>query len=230
VSVIAHWIEQAGISTVVIGLVRDHMVKIKPPRALWVPFELGRPIGAPANPAFQTQVLQAALSMVSQPATAAMLTDFDEDDPRSVPDDQWQAPLQNQCSSVAGEVAALESAYAGFVRAKARTTVGVAKIDIEDCAALVDNLGHSEPQISQRSDVSPVLMTRLAIDDLKAYYTEAALQSGSPSSAQIQHWFWQQTRLGAELQRLRMQWMSSENGKVQKLGELFLVPHRWRQT
>jgi hypothetical protein len=39
-----------------ISLVREHTEKINPPRALWVPFELGRPVGPPDEPAFQRRV------------------------------------------------------------------------------------------------------------------------------------------------------------------------------
>ena len=52
-SALAHMIEARGIATVVIGLVRPHLETIRPPRALFVPFELGRPLGAPEDAAFQ---------------------------------------------------------------------------------------------------------------------------------------------------------------------------------
>jgi len=49
---LAHFFEDEGISTVVIALVREHAEAIRAPRALWVPFELGRPLGAPNEAAF----------------------------------------------------------------------------------------------------------------------------------------------------------------------------------
>jgi hypothetical protein len=50
---LAHFIEREGIPTTQISLIRIHTEQIKPPRALSVPFELGRPFGAPNEPAFQ---------------------------------------------------------------------------------------------------------------------------------------------------------------------------------
>ena len=49
--------EEAGLSTTGISLIRINTEKVAPPRALWVPFELGRPLGAPSDPAFQRRVL-----------------------------------------------------------------------------------------------------------------------------------------------------------------------------
>ena len=59
---LAHYFEDEGLSTTQISLIRVHTERIQPPRALWVPFDLGRPIGAPDNPDFQTRVVRAALS------------------------------------------------------------------------------------------------------------------------------------------------------------------------
>ena len=61
---LGHYLEDAGIATAGISLIRLHSEKIRPPRALWVPFELGRPLGVPNDPAFQTRVLQAVLDLV----------------------------------------------------------------------------------------------------------------------------------------------------------------------
>ena len=44
-----------------ISLIRVHTETIKPPRALWVPIDLGRPLGTPNDSAFQKRVLVSAL-------------------------------------------------------------------------------------------------------------------------------------------------------------------------
>jgi D-proline reductase (dithiol) PrdB len=46
VSALAHFIEDEGIATTGISLVREHTAGYRPPRFLWVPFPLGRPFGA----------------------------------------------------------------------------------------------------------------------------------------------------------------------------------------
>jgi hypothetical protein len=49
VSALGHYLEEEGIATVAISLIRPQTENTKPPRALWVPFELGRPFGPPTR-------------------------------------------------------------------------------------------------------------------------------------------------------------------------------------
>lgn len=64
--VIQREIERAGVSTVSISLVREFTEQVLPPRALWVPFPFGRPLGAPGEPEVQRRVLDAALSLLDR--------------------------------------------------------------------------------------------------------------------------------------------------------------------
>ena len=72
---LAHYIEGAGIPTVVISLIRRHTEVMKPPRGLFVPFELGRPFGAANEPGFQRRVLLDALKMLER-TDGPILEDF----------------------------------------------------------------------------------------------------------------------------------------------------------
>ena len=81
-SALGHYIETAGIATTGISLVRDHTERMRPPRALWVPFELGRPFGAPGDAGFQHRVLAAALALLDAPS-GPVLADFPDDAPTS---------------------------------------------------------------------------------------------------------------------------------------------------
>ena len=227
-SVIAHWIEQHGIHTVVIGLVKLHLEKIKPPRALWVPFELGRPLGAPADAEFQTDVLMSALKMIETESKQPCIVDYEHEDPRAQTDSDWTPPDTAAATTVVDEMKALQQAYQQHCVSRSRTSVGVAKIPIAESAKLVDALTDQGLAESPRAETSTVLISRLAIDDLKAYYLESALANGNPNSRQVQDWFWQQTYLGGRIRKLRLQWMKSDNSKLATLGERFLVPHRWR--
>ena len=67
-------------ATTQISLIRIHTEKTNPPRALWVSFELGRPIGVPNDPAFQNRVLKAALGLLDR-ASGPILVDYPEDVP-----------------------------------------------------------------------------------------------------------------------------------------------------
>ena len=63
---LGRWLEEEGIATTQISLVREHTAAISPPRALWVSFIMGRPLGVPGDPAFQRCVLLAALRLITQ--------------------------------------------------------------------------------------------------------------------------------------------------------------------
>ena len=77
---LAYYLELAGMPTTQISLIREHTEAIRPPRALWVPFMLGRPLGAPNDPEFQTRVLRAALKLLDAPS-GPVLEDYPEDAP-----------------------------------------------------------------------------------------------------------------------------------------------------
>lgn len=66
VGLIQRFIEYAGITTVSISLLREITVKIRPPRALFVPFPLGYPLGEPNNPELQTKILRAAFALLAR--------------------------------------------------------------------------------------------------------------------------------------------------------------------
>lgn len=59
-------IERAGIATVSISLLREVTDVIRPPRALFVPFRLGFPLGEANNPALQHRVIAEALSLLKR--------------------------------------------------------------------------------------------------------------------------------------------------------------------
>ena len=83
---LGHFLEREGIATSQISLIREQTAAIKPPRALWVPFMLGRPFGAPDAPDFQRKVLHALLMLFERPA-GPVLEDFPEDAPAGSGDD-----------------------------------------------------------------------------------------------------------------------------------------------
>ncbi len=53
-------------STVCLSLYRPFTEAAKPPRALWVPFPFGRPLGAPNNKTIQLKVLHAAFDLLNR--------------------------------------------------------------------------------------------------------------------------------------------------------------------
>ena len=71
-SALSHYLEAEGLSTTGISLVREHAETMAPPRSLWVPFALGRPLGAAGAAAFQHRAIAAALAIRRRGRTAAV--------------------------------------------------------------------------------------------------------------------------------------------------------------
>jgi hypothetical protein len=59
-------IEREGITTVSISLLREVASVLKPPRALFVPFPMGFPLGAPQRPQLQHRIIAAALELLER--------------------------------------------------------------------------------------------------------------------------------------------------------------------
>jgi len=71
VCLVAAELERQGISTVVIQLLRQVAERVRPPRALFVPFKHGYPLDTPGDPGRQHAVLEAALRLLEDPSPTA---------------------------------------------------------------------------------------------------------------------------------------------------------------
>jgi hypothetical protein len=212
VSALGHYIEKEGIPTVAISLVRPQTENTRPPRALWVPFELGRPFGPPNDPQFQKKVILVALRLLEKETGPVVLEDFPDDDPREQPDPGWRAPLAATeiaagsadalATGLENEITALEDAYRQSVAKRGRTLVGLSGLSIPEAGRFIAAWLRGETPASPNSEMSAPLTLRFAVDDLKAYYVEAALAGpAKPSSRQLADWFG--TRPRRERRRLR---------------------------
>ena len=80
VSLVAAELERQGIATVVIQLLREVAERVRPPRALLVPFHHGYPLDTPGDPKRQRLVLEAALRLLEdQTLSPPVLIDFKPD-------------------------------------------------------------------------------------------------------------------------------------------------------
>jgi hypothetical protein len=78
VCLMAAELERRGISTVAIVLLRHVAEKVRPPRALFVPFRHGYPLDTPGDAARQRAVLEAALRLLEDPSLhPPVLVDFE---------------------------------------------------------------------------------------------------------------------------------------------------------
>lgn len=76
VSLVAAEIERAGIPTVVQIFLREAAEKLRPPRALLVPFDHGYALGEPNNVALQMSVLRQTFAMLDLPGPGPVLVEY----------------------------------------------------------------------------------------------------------------------------------------------------------
>ena len=227
-------IETRGVPTVAIGLVRPHLETTRAPRALWVPFPLGRPLGEPGDPAFQRRVLLQALGLLERTDGPVILEDFPEDAPNQRDTPGWAPPFAlpapaagNWQAALSAEIAALrpwwEKAQARF----GRTTVGVSGLPPEAWPAYAAPFLDAALPETAPTRGSPALTLRYVADDLKAFCMEAVQAEGPAASGdQINRWFWSATVAGRMLVALRAVAQASDQKGLQTVAR-FLVPVPW---
>ena len=241
---LAHYFEEEGIPTTQISLIREHTEQIKPPRAMWVPFELGRPLGVPNDVDFQRRVLLSALRLLETPR-GPIIEDFGEDAPAAAAHD---GPLfcpisitrppgelsegERLRAAFSEEFAAMRSWYDLAVRKRGRTTVGNSGLGLETLVDFIFPFAEGTPPQNPMNDLSLPDVLKLAVDDLKAYYFEAVTaQPGNESLATVQlvDWFWQETTAGAVLKMVKETCKTSDDGIMQVVGKILLVPTSQRR-
>ena len=234
-SALGHYLEEEGIATVAIALIRPQAENTRPPRALWVPFELGRPLGPPSDATFQKRVLLAALGMLVEDGGPVRIVDFADDDPRARPDPAWQAPfmpaavangsVESLASRMEAEILLLQGAHQRWVAQHGRSTVGLSGLSITDAARYAADWLRGKTPASPREGFSAPLILRFAVDDLKAYCLEAAgAGPAKPSSRQLGDWFWNETATGAALYALRDVLLTQEDERLRLIVANFMVP------
>ena len=202
---LAHVVEAAGLATVALSLVRPHIERLHPPRALHCDFPLGRPLGRPGDPRFQRRVLDAAFGLLTRP-TGPVLEDF----PIKIHDEAGQplaCPLPPRFDpSVPAAVDEARALRPAWERARGRighTQVGrVVDADrIPDAVAAFVRVtgGTPWPEAGFPGDPAAVAM------DIRAYYEEAAvaLSDHVPAARRAESWLYQRTETGAVLTEAR---------------------------
>ncbi|WP_439612828.1 hypothetical protein [Reyranella sp.] len=216
---LGHFLEREGIPTVGISLVREHTETIRPPRALWVTFELGRPLGMPDDPAFQRRVMQAALDLFVR-TDGPLIADYPEQVAEEADFTGWACPINlapRATDTLAAEIDRLAVWYDRAVTAQGRTTVGVSGLDMPAAgklvaAALAESLPAAQP-------------LKQAIDDLKAYYLEAASAFPDPGSSRTRKaWLWDETILATSLLALQPKLADSADAQHRILANLTMIP------
>ncbi len=234
---LAHYIEDEGIATTQISLIREHTEIIKPPRALWVSFELGRPLGVPNNPEFQISVLKHALQLFAV-RSGPVLEDFPHDAP-----DSGSAPAQVACpvnfshrpaaTSLVGQLteqftAEMDQMHSWYdiARKKKNRTTGVSGLSLSNVVRLLTGFIEEEIRTSLIEDPALPDKLRMSCEDIKAYYFEAvSAQPGQPTdSRSLADWFWGETSAALVINRIREICLEDTSGKLALHGKLLLVP------
>jgi D-proline reductase (dithiol) PrdB len=187
-----------------ISLVRENTASMQPPRALWVSFPLGRPLGKPQDSAFQHRVIKAALDLFNK-NKGPLLEDYPEDAPEIEIGDTPACPVTFSKPNsnaprwegiLSAEVTALMPWHdLGRRRKKGRTLVGLSAFSVkENAVQLGQILNHQEiPEVEFQ-------WLKAAIEDIKVFYLESMMaQPGAYQHSQIDQVFWSETQMGAAI-------------------------------
>jgi hypothetical protein len=241
VGTLGHFLEAEGIPTTQISLIREHTETITPPRALWVPFELGRPLGRPLDTVLQRRVLLAAFDLFKAPR-GPVLADFTDQgtDPTGTQDPEpalWACPVsftapardisdnEKLMDAFEREVAELRNWY-DVGRAKTGRT-SVVDFDPDTAAQLLSAYVLNGTTNSAKSNLPFAVALRLAAQDLKAFYFEAiAVRPGvtPPDSKAFNHWFWAETAAGQVLKAVKARCLDEADKSLRMTGAMLLVP------
>ena len=213
-SALAHYLESDGLATTLVAIVREHAVAMRPPRALWVPFELGRPFGEPQDATQQASVLRAALSLLDRPGPGPLLEDYSGAWTGLDEDPDWRFDVALDHNDPVTEARKMEQLWQAATRRHGFTTVGLSGFSPAEAVEFIARFFSDDPMPNPRG-MARVGRARYAVDDIKAAYLEtAALQPGHPSSRQLLDWFWQTTRTGELLRDFAERTRGSEDNNL----------------
>lgn len=234
---LAHYFEQEGIATTQISLVWEHTETIRPPRALYVPFEFGRPLGPPDDPAGQRQVMLAALRLLersdvpvleesaaaARPARASAEAGAKELAGLAcmLPSRTEAAELKN---AVRTEIGRLRPLHEAVVAERGLRTLGLLELGVEDLAEFVLSFLDGPGRATPRKEVPTAHALKLAVDDLVAFYNVAVSRSIGAESVPLAAWFWHKTALGKAIQAVRNRLIASDDPVFKAVSYLLVIP------
>jgi hypothetical protein len=233
---LAHYLEEDGIATVLIALIPQHAKAMRPPRALAVPFDLGRPLGAPNQPEFQREVLREALDLATREGPGPIYEEFGRPAPRVESEAGWACPVNLEARpddlselerAVADEIARLRPWHDRAIALRGHTATKTSTLHVEEINRFLNAfLGESPPTESPVAGFSLGDVFKLAAEDLKAFYAEAATArpDSMTTAEEFGDWFWDETAAGALLEALREACSSHQDPLVRGFAAATLVP------
>jgi hypothetical protein len=217
--------------------VRENTERMQLPRFLWVPFELGRPFGAPNEPDFQRRVLRQALALLERDDGPVILEDFPDEAPvASTPADAdaWACPVSfhapTDCESelvgeTLAEMAQLAPWHEVYVTQGGRPATPACAMTHGEVVRGLGVLAESTDATDVPTDLPLLEWVRLGCDDLRTWYLEAAQgQPGRANSSELQEWFWCQTAFARLIASAAVYFVRSADGGHQVFGSRSMVP------
>jgi hypothetical protein len=235
----SHYLEAKGIPTTGISLIREHTQQMQLPRFLWVPFELGRPFGAPNEPDFQRRVLSKALDLLESNDGPVVLEDFPEDAPESSDEHPaaWACPIAfhpapeerpELVTATLDEMGRLAPWHEIYLERRGSAAMSASGLTRERIVYLLGELagGAVSPQVETEEPMHEWL--RLGCDDLRTWYLEAAQgQPGRGSASELRDWFWQDTAAARLIGSAATTLLAHPNQVVTLLAGRALVPREY---
>ena len=241
---LAHVIEGEGIATTHISLIREHTERMKPPRALAVKFELGRPFGAPNQPDFQLRVLHECLGLLEY-KSGPVLHDFSDLPPGNESEESqgWACPVNFAApmedisdadlvyQSLSQETNLLRPWYDEAVKNFNRSAFGISGKTTDEIVRFIADLlvapENQKPPIT--GETLGTGFKRMA-DDLRYFYTEAAIARPDQKTSDIEvaNWLWGETTLGKVLVAIRDYSFECDDPSLKAMAVTAMVPTHQR--
>ena len=203
-------------------MVREHVERARPPRALFVPFPFGFTLGKPDDPEYQHRVIAAALDLLKYPS-GPVLADFDAETGSNqlIQASAVHSTPETVNNNPADEVTALRVFYERWVADHhGRTSVGVSGVPQRRFRGTIRFLeayaqGADADMKERPQDVSIPQFLRYCADDLKAFYYEARMsQRPKATESELHTWFWGETATGQLISALALTMKATDDAEL----------------
>jgi len=223
-SALARVLEAQGLSTVILALVREFVVKVRPPRAVFVPFPFGAPCGPPGDRDQQRSVLRTALGTFAAPV-GPVLVDFAGAAGAGYALSPVQASQVTRAAEpamdAATETSMMRRYYEQWLQQQGgKTAVGLSRIPVTRLRGVIRFFQAflSDPGADTRerpAEMDRAEFMRYCSDDLKAMYLEGRMiMKPAETPDQALRWLWGETALGALLVEVKDHMESSPDADI----------------
>ena len=199
-----------------------------------MPFSLGRPLGVPGDAGFQIDVLRTALGLLETKSTQPVLEFYESDVPQQGGEEvPWSCPVSfgsavvesSWYGRVLNEMNLLRPWYDRSLAANNVTTVGLSRLEPTSLPGFLAQFLGEEVEVAAPEGLSLADALKCAAEDLKAFYSEAAIaQPGNASARDIEDWYWNQCDAGKLTREIREVCGEHPDQVVRTVARFTLVP------